>query len=320
MAEQLGLDELRAHALDNIGTARIQSGDLGGLQDFEDSIAIALRANAPAEVCRAQNNLAAMLWEQGQLVRAKTVSDEAAQAASRFGQVAFGRWFRAIEIVRQYALGHWQEAAGAADDFIAEVEAGSPHYLASGCYLVRAEIRLSRDELSTALADAERALELARLAKDPQNLDQRAAKLTHVFYEIGMVDRAAELADELLPKLRAGRDAGAGIDALHMLAWTLTALGRGKELLDFLPRRDSGWVRAAMELATGRLREAADICASMGAAVDAAHDRLSLAETLVKQARRAEADTELHRALDFYRSVGATRYIRRGEVLLAASA
>jgi hypothetical protein len=36
--------------------------------------------------------------------------------------------------------------------------------------------------------------------------------------------------------------------------------------------------------------------------------------------RRVEAEVELQRALSFYRSVGATRYIREGEALFAASA
>jgi hypothetical protein len=58
----------------------------------------------------------------------------------------------------------------------------------------------------------------------------------------------------------------------------------------------------------------------MGAATEEARVRLWLAEALVRQNRRAEADTQLQRALAFYRSVGATRYIREGEALLAASA
>jgi hypothetical protein len=41
---------------------------------------------------------------------------------------------------------------------------------------------------------------------------------------------------------------------------------------------------------------------------------------LIEQDRRAEADVELQRALAFYRSVGATRYIRQAEGLLAESA
>ncbi len=36
--------------------------------------------------------------------------------------------------------------------------------------------------------------------------------------------------------------------------------------------------------------------------------------------RRAEADEQLQQALDFYRSVGATQYVRECEALLAVSA
>jgi hypothetical protein len=36
--------------------------------------------------------------------------------------------------------------------------------------------------------------------------------------------------------------------------------------------------------------------------------------------RRAEADSYLHEALAFYRSVGAKHYIAQGEELLAATA
>ena len=59
---------------------------------------------------------------------------------------------------------------------------------------------------------------------------------------------------------------------------------------------------------------------AMGAVTEEARDRLWLAEALIDRNRRAEADVELHRALDFYRSVGATRYIREAEGRLAASA
>jgi hypothetical protein len=58
----------------------------------------------------------------------------------------------------------------------------------------------------------------------------------------------------------------------------------------------------------------------MGAARSAAFARLRAAEALVKAGRRAEADEQLHQALTFFHSVGATRYVREGEALLAASA
>ena len=83
-----------------------------------------------------------------------------------------------------------------------------------------------------------------------------------------------------------------------------------------MPTIDSRWVRAAAAFAAGDSRGAADICAQMGAATEEARDRLILAHDLVEAGRQAEAEVELHRALGFYRSVGATRYIVEAEGLL----
>jgi hypothetical protein len=46
--------------------------------------------------------------------------------------------------------------------------------------------------------------------------------------------------------------------------------------------------------------------------------RLAAAEELAEQGRDSESKVELETALAFYRSVGATYLIRRGEALLAA--
>jgi hypothetical protein len=67
-------------------------------------------------------------------------------------------------------------------------------------------------------------------------------------------------------------------------------------------------------------KAASDIIGGMGIVTNEAFFRLRAAEQLVDEGRRAEADEQLRRALAFYRSVGATRYVREGEALLAASA
>jgi DNA-binding SARP family transcriptional activator/class 3 adenylate cyclase/tetratricopeptide (TPR) repeat protein len=320
MAEQFGLDELRAHALITIGLSRVNSGDPAGIDDVDQGLAIALQANVPVAIWRAQTNLATVLKEGGHLERASATFDEAAAVASRFGLVGEQRWVRVERSGIQYILGHWDEALAGADEFVAEVEAGSPHYLASYCYETRAQLRLGRDDVLGALADAEHAIELARLTKDPQMLYPTLAVSAHVFRESGDTARASRLADEFLTALRVLPGSGQVLEYLHRLAWTLSALGRGQELIDVLPSSDAPSVQAAVAFAARDLRRAADICAGMGAATEEARDRLWLAEALIEQNRRAEADVELQRALAFYRSVGATRYIRQAESLLAASA
>ena len=66
MAEQLNLDDLRAHTLNNIGSARIRLGDLDGIGDLEESIAIAEVAD-PVEATRSYGNLASTLAERGDI-------------------------------------------------------------------------------------------------------------------------------------------------------------------------------------------------------------------------------------------------------------
>jgi AAA ATPase domain len=320
MAEQLGLGELRAHALNNVGVARVHSADPGGIEDLEQSIGVAAQASAPGEQGRAMFNLAAVLWEKGQLERAVALADEGSELAARIGHIWRWRFARGSSAENLYQLGHWDDALGRANEFLAEVEAGSPHLLAGRCYGVRAQIRLGRDDIPATLADIERALEVDQITRDPQSRYQSIACAATVFSECGEFERASALADELLAELRAKKGFGWVNETLHVLAWTLFVLGRAHELLEVLPHDDVPWVSAARSFATGDLRTAADICSAMGAVTQEARDRLFLADALIDENRRAEADGELRRALAFYRSVGASRYIREAEGLLAASA
>ena len=69
----------------------------------------------------------------------------------------------------------------------------------------------------------------------------------------------------------------------------------------------------------GEYADAAEVFAHMGTRPYEALARLRAAETLVAEGRRAGADEHLAKALAFFRSVGATRYIREAEALLPAS-
>ena len=66
-----------------------------------------------------------------------------------------------------------------------------------------------------------------------------------------------------------------------------------------------------------RLGVAADRCYPDYKAMFEAEARLRAAEQFLAAGRRAEGETELEKALAFYRSVGATLFIERGEALLA---
>jgi thioredoxin-like negative regulator of GroEL len=106
------------------------------------------------------------------------------------------------------------------------------------------------------------------------------------------------------------------------LAVALTALGRPGDLRAVVENAaiSTRWLDAACAYTAGGLEEAADLHAEIGSLPDEAYARLRAAEALIEAGRRAEGDAQLQRALGFYRSVGATAYIREAERLFAASA
>jgi tetratricopeptide (TPR) repeat protein len=221
---------------------------------------------------------------------------------------------------RRYEFGDWDGALDSVDSLLDEVEAGSPFYLAPQCYMIRAYIRLGRDDVDGAMADTQRAIELVRSVKDPQEFFLTISQGAQVFFECGDRVRAGALASEFLDELTPMKMSGA-MDALPNLAFVLLALGRSREF-DAVPPPvfDNPWMESASAVAAGDLGHAADVFAEMGAVSSEARARLLLAAALLQQRRRSEADVELQHALTFYRSVGATRYIREGEALRAESA
>lgn len=320
MADLLVLPDVRVNALNNIGAARGNSGDPRGVDDLREAVRAAAEHNLVSEGSRARANLASVLWSNGSLELARTTFDEFIVIDARYGQVQFVRWLRGNRSRSWYTLGDWNAAYVEAKEFLAEVEAGSPHYLAAECHMTLAAINLGRDDVAGALAEMERSLDLARRAKDRQMLQPALAIAAQIFIESGDADRAAALADELLTDVNAPDSSGIVPEALHAMAWTLCSLGRPTDFLEFAVESDVPWMRAARAFASGDFRGSADIYAEMGAVTDEARDRLRFAKSLVEEGRRSEADVELRHVLAFYRSAGATRYVRQGEALLTASA
>jgi tetratricopeptide (TPR) repeat protein len=183
-------------------------------------------------------------------------------------------------------------------------------------------VRAARADDAAAAADAARALELARPVGDPQLTGAALLGVVFVYMTIGDTMRASELVDEALELIRELDNLGWVAVELPSLAWAAQKLGRGEELLALVAdeQLESPWLLAGRAVAAGDFVHAAKIFDEMGDASLQAFYRLRAAEALVAEGRRAEADEQLRPALAFYRSVGAARYVRDGEALLAASA
>jgi class 3 adenylate cyclase len=323
MAEQLGFDDLRGHALNNIGSARAFMGDPEGVRNLEESIAIASRLGLTYDLLRGHNNLSTIHYTLGDLERGWAERAKTREIAQRFGHYGFVRFIDGgPAVLHAYTSGAWDEALHGADALVAEVEAGSPHYQAPHAYVHRALIRLGRGDVTAAEHDAERAIELARTVKDPQ-LSQTTLIQAAVFFEsLDNTRRAAQILEEVLAGQAHLNQLGfASMDA-YALAWLAVRLGREKEAAEIIDGDplDTAWTRAGKAVLGGDLAGAADLLGGIGARTQEAFLRLRAAEQLVEARRRAEADEQLNGALAFYRSVGAARHVREGEALLAASA
>jgi len=183
-------------------------------------------------------------------------------------------------------------------------------------------VRLARGDTKAAQDDAERALDLARIAKDPQIL---WPSLAFAARALSATDPrwADALAAELLSDWKAlGWPKTGESDWLADIGFVLPLVGQEDEFLEGAAQTQNHtpWFEAAVACASADFRRAADLYAGMGALPEEASARLHAAEALVQEGRRAEADAELNRALAFWRSVGATAYVREGEALLAESA
>jgi len=317
MAESLGLDEIRAHALNNIGAARLHEGDPRGLDDLEESIRIALAINSP-ECVRGYTNLSTLVADEGDLARSWKLAAEGRRAAEQFGEARGLRWLRAFQLGEDYQRGRWDDAVREASEWIVECEAGSPYYHEMNYRDIRGLIRLARGEIADALDDSEKALAVARRAKDPQALSPALSCRARVLFEAGRATEADAAVDELLTELGDAIGRISNVD----IAWMVAPLGRRDAFLAAVERigRQSRWLDAAKAIADDDFEGAADLFGEIGTAPNEALARLRAAQRLVEQSRRGEADAHLQKALAFFRSVGATRYIREGEALLAASA
>ena len=251
MARTLGLPDLEVDALGAIGTARVEGGDPGGLEDLEAAIAMVGEAGTPSAILW-HMNLAWTAAALGDLRRCFTALAAAERLAERFGS---RRWRRAIELQRvaeRYWTGRWDEAVAVVDAMVAT---GERSYLASECRLWRGRIHLAGGRLEAALEDAQAAHALAEEAGDPQDLHPTRAFLARALLAAGRRDEAAELARRLLAGLGGGvlvPDLGAD------LGMVLAELGIGAGALDRLGIPASPWLDAARALAAGAPLAAAD--------------------------------------------------------------
>ncbi len=319
IAERFGLEEVRASALDSIGSARTNSGyNADGIEEIRRSIEIATAAHAVDEALRAYNNLGACLMALGRLGDAIEAWRPGLELAERHRGLPGGEWLRRQNATAAYATGQWDELQRWKNEFLGNDTLG---YTVAFVREMWARVRLARGDVAGALRDTSEALESSRRAKDPQRLHPSLTSRAFALHAAGQLLECSAIIDELLLldplRLAASHVVGTPLD----LAWTMTALGRGDEFVTTAAGAPSSswWVEAGLAYARGRIEESVEVCGRIGALPSEAYSRILAGERLLAEGRREAAEGQLSRALVFYRTVGASAYITRAEALLAGA-
>ncbi|HXF98286.1 MAG TPA: AAA family ATPase [Gaiellaceae bacterium] len=319
MSEELGLDELRAHALTTVGMAKRFLDDATGIGDIESALALALEIDSPLASPIA-NNLAVQALIDGDLAAAEAGYLEAARLAERFGDAASMRFLRGNLLWMDFARGRWERALERAEAFIAECEAGSPHTQEWNARVVRASIRAARGDEEGALADLSRALALTREKADPDHVRIALTLNAALLVERGELERARAYTEEAIALTREHGLHGA---LLHF-APSAHRLGVAEELAAAIESgpgpRAPRWRDAVLKSLAGDLAAAADVAAAMGSPTFEAQLRLHAGERLLEEGRREEGVAELRKALAFFDTVGATACAAHARELLGEQA
>ena len=173
-AERMGLDELQIRLLNLRGNSRVNLGDEGGFEDFRRSIARANETQSFNQLQSALNNLMTRRVALGQLEEARETFGLLQANLARSPTHHRRGWVMTIQAELSYSEGNWHEALELVEGFIAEMDAGSPHYLESAAHELRGSLRLAFGDRQGAAADSKQALEAGRRTGDGQ-LDLRDA-------------------------------------------------------------------------------------------------------------------------------------------------
>jgi hypothetical protein len=280
--------------------------------ELEAGIELAQRINLVFEVIRGKNNVETRTALAGDFTLARRLTVEVRELAQRYGYLNFVRFLDgASGITHPYVMGEWDLCVERADAFVRAVEEGSPHYQAANAYGRRGMISLARGDDEAALRDTARALELARPVGDPQLLFTVLVDAVRVHAETGDERSARALFDEAFARLHERPYLGFAVIYAHTVAWFGRLFGRDAEVEAIFSQKeaDSRWLDAGWAVLAGDLRTAIDILAQIDAPAFGAFFRL-----------KSGTEPDVRAALDFYRRVRATRYVREGEAQLAASA
>src|SRR5439155_10123426 len=155
LAEQLGLQALRAQLLNTLGVCEVTASDPEGAEKIAQALELAREVGHADAIGRAYNNLASTLVDLGEGARAAAVAEEGREVARGLGLTGF-EWFIAGNLAGALVLlGRLEEAETLTRQIIYEQRAalGPPGVINAGGPRAQALTRLGRYQEARAQTD-----------------------------------------------------------------------------------------------------------------------------------------------------------------------
>jgi class 3 adenylate cyclase/tetratricopeptide (TPR) repeat protein len=307
LAEELGVDRLQASALVTRGAAGLGEP---AAEDLRRGIEISERSKSLFEYFRGLNNLAEYHVQQGEQREVEAMYVRIRNETRELGLAVQVLWVDGQDVRLQYELGNWDRALELGGTLL-DHEGGGTHYLLPAVRSVTASVLDARGAAAAADEMAE-AVEGARRVADPQMLAPTLARAARLLARHGRRAEARSLLDEVAALCRSATGTYPWQPEFVLAFAALDAREEHRALLAGEP--PSVGLDAAIAVCDRDYARAIELYAQMDSVTQTAETRLLAAVDGVI------SDSELARAVDFFRSVGAAARVREAEALLHASA
>jgi class 3 adenylate cyclase/tetratricopeptide (TPR) repeat protein len=251
LCEEFGVHERTVTAMQSLGIARCELGDLEGLEDLRAGIRRGLELGLGTPTAIGYTNLGHFLWlMEGprQAIAAKEEGDDFSRRRGLEGPIG---WNRSELVWMLFDLGEWDELIEIADERIAWAREGGRFQTTTMVHTYKAIVLALRGRLAEAAALREEFLPQAREAADPQVLVPALTAAALIEEASGNLPAALELVVEVE---LATRDRADWTRLLHApiclrISVAADAVSVGEQLLD---RPNARGARLEPALVAGR--------------------------------------------------------------------
>ncbi|MGH2549550.1 MAG: ATP-binding protein [Thermomicrobiales bacterium] len=195
LAEKLGNTEILAHALNNVGAARLHEEDPTGWAELERSLELSLELDHEEHASRAYTNLAWNAAHARDLKRAKGYLEQGIEYATDRDLDNCGRYMLSCRSLVRFLVDDWDGAEIDATSVHARSNTTSISCINALVVLGSIHARRGESEADELLAEA---LKLATATGEVQRLRPVCMAIAEAAWLLGDLDRAAEAANAVL--------------------------------------------------------------------------------------------------------------------------